>query len=94
MEIFFIGAGKPASGEEPSSLKKVASKENVLDWQLQSINKITFDKIHLLGGYQAEKIIKQYPSLLYSVVPEWENNNILYTLFRAPFNPNSYSSFL
>lgn len=83
VDIFFLGAGKPASGERPSALKEICASTCALDWQLHSLEAIERKKIHFLGGYNVEEVIERYPHLHYTVVPDWKTKSILYTLSEA-----------
>ena len=83
-DIFFLGAGKPKSGERPSALKEIGTSRCALDWQLNSLEMLGKTKIHFLGGYHVEKVIQKYPNLYYTVIPDWEHKSILNTLFQAP----------
>jgi len=83
-DIFFLGAGKPKSGERPSALKEIGASRCALDWQLNSLEMLGKTKIHFLGGYHVEKVIQKYPNLYYTVIPDWEHKSILNTLFQAP----------
>jgi glutamine kinase len=84
VDVFFLGAGKPATGGKPSSLKEIGLDACALDWQLQSLQSIGLTKVHFLGGYHAEEVIKRYPNLHYTLISNWETESILYTLSRAP----------
>ena len=83
VDIFFLGAGKPVSGERPSALKEICTNTCALDWQLHSLEKIEHKKIHFLGGYHVGEVIKRYPHLHYTVVPDWKTKSVLYTLSEA-----------
>ena len=83
VDIFFLGAGKPVSGERPSALKEICTNTCALDWQLHSLGKIEHKKIQFLGGYHEGEVIKRYPHLHYTVVPDWKTKSVLYTLSEA-----------
>ena len=89
MEVFLLGAGKPAKGQKPAALKKIALNTKALDWQIHSFQSIKQPQIHFLGGYHVEEVIANYPQLSYTVVPDWENHTVLHTLFQAPFSKSS-----
>ena len=42
----------------------------------------------MLGGYQIEEIAKNYPQLHFTLIPDWEEHNVLHTLLNAPFTGN------
>ena len=86
MKLFLLGAGKPAHGDKPTALKCISTFTTALDWQIHSFESIINIKdIHFLGGYHVDEIIEKYPSLNFSIIPDWENKSILNTLFSAPF---------
>ncbi|OGT39481.1 MAG: hypothetical protein A3F12_02945 [Gammaproteobacteria bacterium RIFCSPHIGHO2_12_FULL_38_14] len=90
MDIFILGAGKPAHGTNPSALKTITQKIKAIDWQMNCFKSIKHvNKIHLLGGYRIEEIIRNYPNLHFTLISDWENNNILHTFLNAPFTGNS-----
>ena len=83
VDIFFLGAGKPVSGERPSALKEMGASTCALDWQLHSLEAIECKKINFLGGYHVEEVIERYPQLHYTVIPDWQTKSIFYTLSEA-----------
>lgn len=94
MDVFFLGAGRPAHGQKPSALKQIAKKTKVMDWQVHIFEETSSDLyIHFIGGYQIEDIIQSYPQFDYSVVPDWQDNGISHTLLKAPFREN-HSTFI
>lgn len=87
MDVFLLGAGRPARGEAPSALKKIAMNTRALDWQIHSFDLVKEPlNFHYLGGYQIEKVIDRYPSLHFTVVPDWKKHGILHTLLQAPYS--------
>jgi glutamine kinase len=86
MDVFILGAGKPARGIRPAALKRISSEKKALDWQLHSFNVLQNPKFHFLGGYHIEEVIESYPDLNYTMVPGWEQGTILQTFFQAPFS--------
>jgi len=86
MDVFFLGAGLPAFGREPSALKHIALNTKALDWQIHSFKSIVpLNDIHYLGGYHVADVIESYPQLNFTVVPDWKNKGVLHTLLKAPF---------
>jgi len=86
LDVFLLGAGRPASGKKPSALKYIALNTRVMDWQIHSFESITaLDNIHYLGGYHVDDVIESYPQLNFSVIPDWESRSVLHTLLKAPF---------
>jgi NDP-sugar pyrophosphorylase family protein len=86
LDVFFLGAGRPARGEKPSALKNIAINTTVMDWQIHSFESVaSLDDIHYLGGYHVEDVINSYPQINYTVIPNWEERSVLHTLLKAPF---------
>ena len=86
MDVFLLGAGRPAHGQKPSALKHIALNTKAMDWQIHSFKSIaSLDEIHYLGGYHVDAVIEDYPQLNFSVIPDWHNRSILHTLLKAPF---------
>jgi len=87
INVFLLGAGRPAKGEEPSALKKIALNTRVMDWQIHSFGSVaSLDKINYLGGYHVEDVIDSYPKINYTVIPDWQERSVLHTLLKAPFS--------
>lgn len=90
MEIFILGAGRPFRGQTPPALKKISFNSRALDWQLHSFDqKQLGTQIHFLGGFQVEEVLKSYPHLNFTVVPDWESTHTLHTLLHAAFPRDS-----
>ena len=86
MEVFLLGAGRPAQGSKPAALKTIALKTRALDWQLFSFESVVDLKdISFLGGYHIEEVIEKYSFLKYQIIPDWEQRSVLHTFLRAPF---------
>jgi len=90
MDIFLLGAGRPAYGRKPSALKNIALNTRAMDWQIHSFESVAnFDDINYLGGYHVEEVIKNYPQINFTVIPNWEKKTVLHTFLKAPFTGNS-----
>jgi choline kinase/phosphohistidine swiveling domain-containing protein len=86
-ELYFLGAGKPASGSKPAALKHIANNTKAMDWQLHSFEDVTkVQNTYFLGGYHVDDVAKAYPELNFTIVPNWENSTAFDTLMQAPFN--------
>ncbi len=86
MDVFLLGAGRPARGRKPSALKHIALNTKAMDWQIHSFESIaSLDDIHYLGGYHVDEVIKNYPQLNFTVIPDWEKRSLLHTFLKAPF---------
>ena len=88
LDLIILGAGKPKKGDSPSSLKKVSMNESALDWQLNSFANFNIHNVYYMGGYEIERIIKEYPKLRFTIIPEWESGSILNTFLNAPKTTN------
>lgn len=90
MEVFILGAGRPVRGQNPPALKKIAFNTRALDWQLYSFDPDQLGtRIHFLGGFHIEQVVKSYPQLSFTVVPDWESTHTLHTLLHAAFPKDS-----
>ncbi|MEZ8094452.1 PEP-utilizing enzyme [Photobacterium swingsii] len=86
MQLFLLGAGRPAKGDKPTALKQIALNTKALDWQIHSFESVVEAKnIHFLGGYHVDEVTRNYPLLNISFIPDWERNGVLHTFLRAPF---------
>jgi len=87
VDVFLLGAGRPAHGQKPSALKHIALNTKAMDWQVHSFESTTSkENIHYLGGYHVSEVIDNYPQLNFTVVPDWFCRGVLHTLLKAPFN--------
>ena len=89
IELYFLGAGKPLSGDKPAALKNIVNNTKAMDWQLHSFEDfVQSESTYFLGGYHVEEVVKAYPDLNFTIVPEWESSTSLATLLHAPFSGN------
>ena len=87
MRIIVIGAGRgrrlmPTTADAPKCFAKVANRR-LLDWALDAFRANGLDRICFIGGYQIEKVQRDYPQFTFRENADWENNNILASLFCA-----------
>ncbi len=86
MEVYFLGAGRPAQGNKPAALRSIALNTKAMDWQLHRFESVcNAGNISFLGGYHVDKVIDNYPFLKYQVIPNWEKSSVLHTLLKAQF---------
>jgi choline kinase len=86
IDVFLLGAGRPARGIRPSALKHINMATCALDWQRSAFcEALDEPNIHFLGGYQVQSVIEQYPQLKFTVIADWAGQSILHTLLEAPF---------
>ena len=87
MRIIVIGAGRgsrlmPTTADAPKCFAEVAGK-SLLDWGLDAFRANGFDRIAFIGGYQIDKVRTRHPQFEFRHNDNWENNNILASLFYA-----------
>jgi L-glutamine-phosphate cytidylyltransferase len=87
MRVIVIGAGRgrrlmPTTADAPKCFAEVAGKR-LLDWAVEAFAANGIDRVCFIGGYQIDKVKAQYPNFEFRHNPDWENNNILASLFCA-----------
>lgn len=87
MKVIIIGAGRgnrimPYSKDHPKTFTKVNDK-SMLDRALEAFAKSNLADIHYIGGYLIDVVKKNYPHFTFYHNTDWENNNILESLFYA-----------
>ena len=85
LDIFILGAAKPAAGISPVALKKVGNTARVIDWQIDSFKLISYNQINFLGGYNIEDIVRHNPQINYTLIKDWQTKHVLDSLLQAPF---------
>jgi len=87
MRVIVIGAGRgrrlmPTTANAPKCYAEVAGKR-LLDWAIEAFAAHGLDRVCFVGGYQIEKVRSDYPHFEFRHNADWENNNILASLFCA-----------
>ena len=87
MRAIIIGAGRgsrlmPTTSDSPKCFAEVDGK-SILDWSLEALRANGIDDICFIGGYQIDKVRSRHPELTFRHNDNWENNNILASLFYA-----------
>ncbi len=89
MRPVIIGAGRGSrlehlTEEIPKTLVPVMGRP-MLDWVLEALGVAGFTRkdIVFICGYRSEVIKQRYPEFTYVENRDWENNNILLSLFMA-----------
>ncbi len=87
MRVIMIAAGRgrrlmPTTADSPKCYAEVAG-QSLLDWSLEAFRTAGLDRIAFIGGYQIEKVRRDYPQLEFRHNAQWEHNNILESLFCA-----------
>lgn len=87
MRVIVIAAGRgrrlmPTTADAPKCFAEVAGKR-LLDWALEAFQASGVSDICFIGGYQIDKVKRDYPQFTFRHNADWENNNILASLFCA-----------
>jgi choline kinase len=87
MKVIIIGAGRgrrlmPTTADTPKCYAEVAGRR-LLDWGLAAFEKAGLRDFCFVGGYQIEKVKRDYPKLTFRHNATWEHNNILLSLMHA-----------
>jgi len=83
--IIAAGRGRrlmPTTADSPKCFAEVKGKR-LLDWSLQAFAANGIKDICFIGGYQLEKVRRDYPHFTFRVNDNWENNNIMASLMYA-----------
>ena len=92
MKTIIIGAGRgrrlmPLTEETPKCFAAVKGKR-ILDWILEAWHAANVTDIVFVGGYQIQRIQDDYPAFRFYHNTDWQQNNILVSLFRAEAEMN------
>src|SRR4051795_7817124 len=87
VQAIIIGAGRgrrlmPTTADTPKCFAEVRGRR-ILDWILDTFTANGVSRIAFIGGYQIDKVRQAYPHLTFRHNRDWENNNILLSLFYA-----------
>jgi len=87
MQAIIIGAGRgrrlmPTTADTPKCFAEVRGRR-LLDWALHAFAGAGVTEICFVGGYQIEKVRRDYPHLTFRHNAGWEQNNILLSLMHA-----------
>lgn len=87
MKAIVIGAGRgrrlmPTTAETPKCFAEVQGRR-LLDWAISSFRDVGVSDVCFIGGYQIEKVQRDYPHFTFRHNADWENNNILASLMHA-----------
>jgi choline kinase len=72
----------PTTADSPKCFAVVDGKR-ILDWTVEAFHANGLDDICFIGGYQIEKVREAYPAFEFRENDNWQNNNILASLFYA-----------
>jgi choline kinase len=87
MRTIIIGAGRgrrlmPTTSDTPKCYAEIKGRR-MLDWGLRAFAGAGFKDFCFIGGYQIEKVKRDYPHFTFRHNTNWENNNILASLMCA-----------
>jgi choline kinase len=87
VRVIIIGAGRgrrlmPTTADAPKCYAEVAGRR-LLDWALDAFRANGLQRVCFIGGYQIDRPRQDYPQLTFRHNADWENNNILASLFCA-----------
>jgi choline kinase len=87
MRAIIIGAGRgsrlmPTTADSPKCFAEI-SGQRILDWTVQAFHENGIEDICFIGGYRIDKVQQEYPQFTFRHNDNWQNNNILASLFYA-----------
>jgi choline kinase len=87
MRAIIIGAGRgrrlmPTTADTPKCYAEVQG-QRLLDWAVRAFAEVGIADLCFIGGYQIEKVRRDYPGFTFRHNADWENNNILASLMTA-----------
>lgn len=87
MRVIVIGAGRgrrlmPTTADAPKCYAEVAGRR-LLDWAIDAFQTNGLDRVCFIGGYRIDRVQADYPQFEFRNNADWENNNILASLFCA-----------
>ena len=72
----------PTTADTPKCYAEVQGRR-LLDWALSAFRAAGLHDVCFIGGYQIEKVKRDYPQLAFRHNANWEHNNILASLMHA-----------
>ena len=85
--VIILGAGPPYRGVTPSILNEVVEHRRILDWIFEAFSSELRVNFHFVGGYLLDEVVRNYPSLNYSLNPDWKHTGSAASLYSAPLSP-------
>jgi len=87
MRAIIIGAGRgrrlmPTTADTPKCFAEVKGRR-LLDWALRAFAEAGITDICFIGGFQMDKVQRDYPRFTFRHNADWEHNNILLSLMHA-----------
>ena len=87
--LFILGAGRPYSGTKPSALVPTSTDQVVLDWIIEAFKTLNNPTIHFIGGYGADQIKAEFPSVDFIFNTDWDRTGSGTSLLKAPLVPKT-----
>ncbi len=72
----------PTTADVPKCFAEISGKR-LIDWAVEAFGANGLDRVCFIGGYQIDRVKEAYPQFTFRHNPDWENNNILASLFYA-----------
>jgi choline kinase len=72
----------PTTADVPKCFAEISGKR-LIDWAVEAFGAHGLDRVCFIGGYQIDRVKEAYPHFIFRHNPDWENNNILASLFYA-----------
>jgi choline kinase len=87
MRAIIIGAGRgrrlmPTTADTPKCFAEVKGRR-LLDWAVHAFQRAGVRDVCFIGGYQMDKVQRDYPQFTFRHNAGWEHNNILLSLMHA-----------
>ena len=87
MQVIIIAAGRgrrlmPTTADAPKCFAEVNGRR-LLDWAVAAFAGAGVTDLCFIGGYQIEKVRREYPRFTFCHNAGWEQNNILLSLMHA-----------
>jgi L-glutamine-phosphate cytidylyltransferase len=87
MKAIIIGAGRgrrlmPTTADSPKCYAEVKGRR-LIDWALSAFADAGITDVCFIGGYQIDKVRRDYPHCTFRHNAGWEHNNILLSLMHA-----------
>ncbi|HEX4415837.1 MAG TPA: phosphocholine cytidylyltransferase family protein [Lacipirellulaceae bacterium] len=87
MRLIVIAAGRgrrlmPTTADAPKCFAEVGGKR-LIDWAVEAFRANGIERVCFIGGYHIDVVRAAYPQFEFRHNPEWEQNNILASLFCA-----------
>src|SRR5712671_2935794 len=87
MKTIVIGAGRgrrlmPTTADTPKCYADIQGRR-MLDWAVDAFARAGAKDLCFIGGYQIDKVRRDYPQFTFRHNADWEHNNILASLMYA-----------